>query len=213
MLTFYSAASLKYHVPDTWYDTTPSHIILTLGRPVLALPHKSECQARSSYYHFLRLWYVAALDRTRDLPFPGADTLPTELSGPVMIRIYTVFHSLCNFGHIMAKPHFSNFRTIIANFWVSKFFEYLCHLIPVFFILDEVRVYVTLSLCLSFLMRYVFMLCSFKYWWRSPPFPDSTSKSPFRYRRVSSVMWTRLQNRKNTVLILSFWTDISGQTM
>ena len=45
---FYSAASLKYHVPDTWHDTTPSHIILTLGRPVLALPRKSECQARSS---------------------------------------------------------------------------------------------------------------------------------------------------------------------
>ena len=35
---FYSAASLMYHVPDTWHDTTPSHIILTLGRPVLALP-------------------------------------------------------------------------------------------------------------------------------------------------------------------------------
>ena len=46
---FYSAASLKYHVPDTWHDTTPSHIILTLGRPVLTLPHKSECQARSSH--------------------------------------------------------------------------------------------------------------------------------------------------------------------
>ena len=45
---FYSATSLKYHVPDTWHDTTPSHIILTLGRPVLALPRKSECQARSS---------------------------------------------------------------------------------------------------------------------------------------------------------------------
>ena len=45
---FYSAASLKYHTPDTWHDTTPSHIILTLGRPVLALPRKSECQARSS---------------------------------------------------------------------------------------------------------------------------------------------------------------------
>ena len=45
---FYSAASLKYHVPDTWHDTTPSHIILTLGWPVLALPRKSECQARSS---------------------------------------------------------------------------------------------------------------------------------------------------------------------
>ena len=47
MLT-YSAASLKYHVPDTWHDTTPSHIILTLGGSVLALPRKSECQARSS---------------------------------------------------------------------------------------------------------------------------------------------------------------------
>ena len=35
---FYSAASLKYHAPDTWHDTTPSQIILTLGRPVLALP-------------------------------------------------------------------------------------------------------------------------------------------------------------------------------
>ena len=45
---FYSAASMKYHVPVTWHDTTPSHIILTLGRPVLALPRKSECQARSS---------------------------------------------------------------------------------------------------------------------------------------------------------------------
>ena len=38
---FYSAASLKYHVPDTWHDATPS-----LGRPVLVLPRKSECQAR-----------------------------------------------------------------------------------------------------------------------------------------------------------------------
>ena len=45
---FYSAASLKYHAPDTWHDTTPSHIILTLGWPVLALPSKSECQVRSS---------------------------------------------------------------------------------------------------------------------------------------------------------------------
>ena len=45
---FYSAASLKYHVPDTWHDTTASHILLTLGRPVPAQPGKSECQARSS---------------------------------------------------------------------------------------------------------------------------------------------------------------------
>ena len=81
---FYSAVSLKYHVPDTWHDTTPSHIILTLGRPVLALPRKSECQARRSLYHFLRLWYVAARDWTRDLPFPGADTLPTAIGAGVV---------------------------------------------------------------------------------------------------------------------------------
>ena len=39
---FYSAVSLKSHDPDTWHDTTHSHIILTLGQPVLALPRKSE---------------------------------------------------------------------------------------------------------------------------------------------------------------------------
>ena len=50
---FYSATSLNYHAPDTWHDTTPSHIILTLGRPVLALRRNSECQARRSKYHFL----------------------------------------------------------------------------------------------------------------------------------------------------------------
>ena len=32
--------------PRHW--TTPSHIILTLGQPVLALPRETECQARSS---------------------------------------------------------------------------------------------------------------------------------------------------------------------
>ena len=40
------------HAPDTWHDTTPSHIIPTLGRPVLALSRKTECQARSTYYQF-----------------------------------------------------------------------------------------------------------------------------------------------------------------
>ena len=38
---FYSAASLKYHAQDTWHDTTPNHIILTLGWPVLVLPRTS----------------------------------------------------------------------------------------------------------------------------------------------------------------------------
>ena len=42
---FFSTASLKYHGPDTWHDTKSSHIILIRGRPVLALPRKSECQA------------------------------------------------------------------------------------------------------------------------------------------------------------------------
>ena len=38
---FYSADSLKYHARDPWHDTTPSHIILTRSRPLLALPCKS----------------------------------------------------------------------------------------------------------------------------------------------------------------------------
>ena len=87
---FYSAASLKY-APDTWHDTTPSHIIPTLGRPVLALPHKSECQARSNEFHFLWFWYATARDRTRDLPFPEEDTLPTELPGPVFVFVCVFF--------------------------------------------------------------------------------------------------------------------------
>ena len=40
---FYSATSLMYHALDTWHDTTPSHIILALGRPVLDLPRTTEC--------------------------------------------------------------------------------------------------------------------------------------------------------------------------
>ena len=32
---FQYAASLKHHAPDTCHDITPSHVILTLGRPVL----------------------------------------------------------------------------------------------------------------------------------------------------------------------------------
>ena len=35
---FYGAAWQKYYAPDIWHDTTLSHIILTLSRPVLALP-------------------------------------------------------------------------------------------------------------------------------------------------------------------------------
>ena len=45
---FYSAVSLWFHVPDTLLDITPSHIILTLVRPVLALSRQSECQAETT---------------------------------------------------------------------------------------------------------------------------------------------------------------------
>ena len=45
---FYSAASLKYHAPDTWQDTTPSHIIMTMGWPVLALPLRSAKRGATS---------------------------------------------------------------------------------------------------------------------------------------------------------------------
>ena len=49
---FYSAASLKNHSSDTWHYTTPNHIILTLGGPVLVLSCKSGCQARSILNNF-----------------------------------------------------------------------------------------------------------------------------------------------------------------
>ena len=50
---FYSAASLKYHDSDTWHDTTSSHNILTLGRPVLALTGKSEVPSEEQQVPFL----------------------------------------------------------------------------------------------------------------------------------------------------------------
>ena len=74
---FYSAASLKYHVPDTWHDTTPSHTILTLGRPVLVLPQRGA--ASTIFYDF-------GMSRPGIEPvtfhFPRADTLPTDQWGP-----------------------------------------------------------------------------------------------------------------------------------
>ena len=83
---FYSAVSLKYHVPDTWHDTTLSHIILTLGRPVLALPRKSECQARCTgtiFYDF-----SMSRDRTRDIPFPEALLMRTSCNFILFIEYF-----------------------------------------------------------------------------------------------------------------------------
>ena len=101
---FYSAASLKYHAPDTWHDTTSSHIILTLGRPVLAPPHKSKCQARSSQYHFKWLWYVAAQDWTHDLQFSRQDTLPTELPGLFNFMVYWPYLDLSTIKEPSMRP-------------------------------------------------------------------------------------------------------------
>ena len=68
---FYSAASLKYHAQYTWHDTTPSHIISTLGLSA----------KREPLVPFLTTLVCHAQDQTRNIPFPGADTLPTELPG------------------------------------------------------------------------------------------------------------------------------------
>ena len=43
-----TGSSMLTFIVLPWHDTTPSHTILTLGRPVLALPRKSEYQAKSS---------------------------------------------------------------------------------------------------------------------------------------------------------------------
>ena len=77
MLAFIVLPHWKYHALGTWHDTTLSHIIMTLGRPVLTLSRKSECQAKS----ILTTLECRGRDRIRDLPFPEADTLPTELPG------------------------------------------------------------------------------------------------------------------------------------
>ena len=106
---FHSAASLKYHVPDTWHDTTPSHIILTLGWPVLALPGKSECQARSSYRNDPKF-----SDR-----YAWANNVDPDQTAPrsSLIRVYTVCHSVCIVWthYSMVEPHSSNFRVITTN--------------------------------------------------------------------------------------------------
>ena len=88
---FYSAASLKYHVPDTWYDTTPGHIILTLGQPVLALPRKSRVPSEEQLVPFFT---------TLECGGPGSNPWPpvpqsrhsTELSGLVGKKLRLNIH-------------------------------------------------------------------------------------------------------------------------
>ena len=78
----YCDVSLKYHVPDTWHDTTPSHIILTLPRPVLALPCKSDAK-RGAACTILKTLVCRDPGSNCDLKFPDGDTLATELPGLV----------------------------------------------------------------------------------------------------------------------------------
>ena len=80
---FYSAASLKYHAPDTWHDTTPSHIILILGRPGLALPSKSWVPSEEQLVSFLTTLVYCGLGSNPWPPVPWIGHLPTELPGPV----------------------------------------------------------------------------------------------------------------------------------
>ena len=43
----------KYLAPDSWHETTPCHIILTLGRSVQPLPRKSELPSEEQLVPFL----------------------------------------------------------------------------------------------------------------------------------------------------------------
>ena len=52
---FYSAASLWCHAPDTWHDTIPNHIILTLGRLAIALSSKSWVPSKEQVIQLLTI--------------------------------------------------------------------------------------------------------------------------------------------------------------
>ena len=69
---FYSTALLKYQAPDAWHDIKPNHIILTLGKPYLALVSLSAKRGAA-----ITIFNVFGMLRpgieTLDLPFPGAD--------------------------------------------------------------------------------------------------------------------------------------------
>ena len=73
---FKSAASLTYHTSDTWLDIPPSHIILTLDRPVSL----SQCRAQIKE-QLIPFWtFLVWLDRGSNQPPSGRkpDTLVNE---------------------------------------------------------------------------------------------------------------------------------------
>ena len=70
--------SLKYHIPNTWHDIPPSHILLTPGWPVLAL--LSKCWAlseRAASTIFTSLVWLSWGSNPQP-PDHKVDTLPIE---------------------------------------------------------------------------------------------------------------------------------------
>ena len=116
---FYSAASLCYQVPDTLLETTPItlywHIIRTLGRPVPAIPWKSECQAKSNWY-FCLTFVIRSSGSNPVTPDLGVDTLPIVLAKERNVltkinNISTVVTSqFGHFGHFV--PRWCTYKVI-----------------------------------------------------------------------------------------------------
>ena len=65
-----------------------------------------------SWYHFYD--FSMSRDRIRDLPFPEADTLPTELPGPVkdIIPEALLMRTSCNF--ILFIEYFERVTLLVA---------------------------------------------------------------------------------------------------
>ena len=77
------AASLKYHAPDAWHDTTPSHLIVTL-----VTGSTSPSATQWVGVPFLTTLVCPGPGSNRDLLFLRADTLPTELPAPVYQHLW-----------------------------------------------------------------------------------------------------------------------------
>ena len=124
---FYTAASRKYHAPDTWHDITPSHIILTLGRPVLALPRKSECQTNDfgKSRSGIEPMTSGSLERTQisDVMFVLAiHGITSSQSGHIFIMHHDTFYIYIYFNITgVFKAKFKDYFLSIKNWTVQKF--------------------------------------------------------------------------------------------
>ena len=128
---FYTAASRKYHAPDTWHNTTPSHIILSLGRPVLALPRKSECQTNDfgKSRSGIEPMNSGSLERTQISDAPECNVCTGDTRNNI-ITIRSYFHHapwyilyIYIYFNItgVSKPKFNDYFLSIKNWTVQKF--------------------------------------------------------------------------------------------